>query len=196
MNKSLILAFAFIITATLVRGQITSGSMMAGGTIAFTSQASEAGSSYDQSDFTFAPSFGYFVSDGLAVGAGLSLGTSRTGTGAAKTTGSTISVGPFVRYYKQTSNENLAIFGQATISIGTGKYDPAFGNVSHSSSLGFSVSPGAAYFFNEHWAAELLVDGFSISSYDPNTDLKDDKVTNVRFILSSFSPSLGFRYHF
>lgn len=196
MNKSFFVVFAWAIGAMTANAQTSQGNMMAGGAIQFSSVSREGGSLSDASSFVFSPSFGYFISDNFAVGTGLTLGTSRTGTGSNKTTGSTFAIGPFARYYKHTSNENLAIFGEAAFGFGTGKNDPAFGNVTHSNFISFAISPGAAYFFNEHWAAEVMVTGFAISSEDPNTDTNNDKVTTVAFILSSFSPSLGFRYHF
>ena len=196
MNKSFFVVFACVIGAFSASAQTSQGNMMAGGAIQFRSVSREGGSLNDASSFVFSPSFGYFISDNFAVGTGLTLGTTRTGTGSAKTTSSTFAIGPFARYYKRTSNENLAIFGEAAIGFGTGKTDPAFGTVTHSNFISFSISPGAAYFFNEHWAAEVMVTGFAISSEDPDTDTNNDKVTTVEFILSSFSPSLGFRYHF
>jgi hypothetical protein len=196
MNKSFILLFAFIMVTTWAKAQTSAGSMMVGGAIEFSSVSREGGSANDGSSFTFSPSFGYFISDNLAVGTSLTLGSERTGTGDAKTVTSSFGVGPFVRYYKFTSNESLAIFGQAGLSIGSGKTDPAFGGVSRTSFVSFSVFPGAAYFFNEHWAAELSITGFMISSTDPNKSNNDDKITRVEFGLSSLSPSIGFRYHF
>jgi len=196
MNKSFILLFALVIVSNWVKAQTSAGSMMVGGGIEFRSVSREGGSLNDGSSFTFSPSFGYFITDNLAVGTSLTLGSERTGTGDAKTVTTSFGVGPFVRYYKFTSNESLAIFGQAGISIGSGKTDPAFGGVSRNNFLAFSVFPGAAYFFNEHWAAELSITGFLISTTDPNTSNNDDKTTRVEFGLSSLSPSLGFRYHF
>jgi hypothetical protein len=195
MNKSL-LVFALVIATTVAYAQTSAGNMMAGGSIEFNSYSGEGGSPNDASSFTFSPSFGYFISDNFAVGTSLTLGSSRSGTGAGKTTSSEFGIGPFARYYKYTSNENLAIFGQAGLNFETGKSDPSFGAVRHSSAISFSISPGAAYFFNEHWAAEVTITGFRISSSDPDTDNDGDKTTSVAFILSSFSPTLGFRYHF
>jgi opacity protein-like surface antigen len=196
MNKSFILVTAFVFATIFVQAQTSSGNMMIGGSIAFTSVAREGGSVNDASSFTFAPSFGYFVSDNLAIGTSLTLASSRTGTGSAKTVESSFGVGPFARYYKFTGNERFAIFGQAGLSFASGKTDPAFGNVTKNNSITFSLFPGAAYFFNEHWAMELAITGFVISSADPNTSNNDDKVTRVDFSLHSFSPSLGLRYHF
>jgi len=197
MNKSFIPVFAFIImTTTLVNGQTTSGSMMVGGSIDFTSYTRQGGSSSDYNEFTFSPSFGFFISDNFAVGTSLSIGTRRTGTGSSKTTESSFGIGPFARYYKFTSNDRFAFFGEAGISFASGKTDPPLGNVTKSSSISFSLSPGAAFFFNEHWALELAITGFGVTSYDPDTSNDDDKYTLVNFDIRSFSPSLGVRYHF
>ena len=196
MNKSFILVLALVIATPVVHAQTSSGSMMAGGSITFSSSSREGGSANDFSSFSFSPSFGYFISDNFALGTSLTLSTSRTGTGAAKTTGSSFGLGPFVRYYKFTSNESLAFFGQAGVSFSSGKTDPAFGNVTNSNSISLSIFPGVAYFLNEHWAMELSITGFRLVSSDLNTDNEDDKTTTVDFSIHSFSPSLGLRYHF
>lgn len=170
--------------------------MMLGGTVEFSSRSHQSGSLSDASGFTFAPSFGYFIVDNLAAGAVITLESSRLGTGAAKTVNSSFGFGPFVRYYKFTSNEKFAFFGNADLTFSTGKYDPPSGNVTHRNGIRFAVSPGAAYFINEHWAMELSFSLFSISSTDPDTDTDDDKFTSVYFGVDSFSPGLGIRYHF
>ena len=113
MNKSLILVFALAVATTLVQAQTSAGNMMVGGTIDFTSFSREGGSLNDMSSFTFSPSFGYFISDNLAVGSSLTLSSSRQGTGSAKTVTTGFGIGPFARYYKFTSNDRFAIFGEA-----------------------------------------------------------------------------------
>ncbi|MGC1241941.1 MAG: porin family protein [Chryseosolibacter sp.] len=196
MKKSIFLVIAFVVAAFSAHAQTSAGNMMVGGTLGFSSVSREGGSANDASSFTLSPSFGYFVSDNLAIGTSLTLASSRTGTGANKTINSSFGLGPFARYYKFTGNESFAIFGQAGLSFASGKTDPAFGNVTKNNSITFSLFPGAAYFFNEHWAMELAITGLLISSSDPNTSNNDDKVTRVDFSLHSFSPTLGLRYHF
>lgn len=196
MKKFFTSVTAFVFVTVLAHAQTSSGNMMIGGSVGFSSVAREGGSVNDASSFTFSPSFGYFISDNLAIGTSLTVSSSRTGTGSAKTVNSSFGLGPFARYYKFTGNENFAIFGQAGLSFASGKTDPAFGNVTKNNSITFSLFPGAAYFFNEHWAMELAITGFVISSTDPNTDNNNDKVTRVDFSLHSFSPNLGLRYHF
>lgn len=72
MNKSLSFVF-FLLVATSAYSQTSSGNMMAGGAIRFQSRSDQSGSASDAASFTFSPSFGYFIGDGLAVGANLSV---------------------------------------------------------------------------------------------------------------------------
>src|SRR5688500_16681683 len=145
MNKSFILVFSLVIATTIVHAQTSSGNMMVGGSINFTSSSREGGSANDNSSFSFSPSFGYFLSDNLAIGTSLTIATSRTGTGSAKSTSNSVGLGPFARYYKFTSNESLAFFGQAGLSFSSGKTDPAVGNVSKSNTISVSIFPGVGY---------------------------------------------------
>lgn len=197
MNKSFIVLGVFFLAATMVvQAQTSSGNMMVGGGLSFTSTSHEGGSANDQSSVSFSPGFGYFISDNFAIGATLMLGSSRTGTGAAKTVVNEFSFGPFARYYLPTSNDRFAFFGQARVLFGSEKVDPPNGNVVKENVLSFALSPGAAFFFNEHWAAEFMIRGFAVTSNDPNTSVDGDKYTTVELGLNSLAPSLGFRYHF
>jgi outer membrane protein len=195
MNRSLILVFLMFF-ATCAYSQTSSGNMMVGGAIEFSSRSYQSGSANNSADVYFSPGFGYFISDNLAVGAGLSLSSWRTGTGAAKSVTSSFGFSPFARYYKFTSNESFAFFGEAVLSVSTSKTDPPSGNITRGNGIRFAISPGAAYFFNEHWAMELSMSLFSINSFDPDTDNGDDKVTTVSFGVDSFASSIGLRYHF
>lgn len=197
MNKSFLFLCAVMLGAIIgVHAQTSSGNMMIGGGINFHSTSYQSGSTSDQNTVNFSPSFGYFISDNLAVGTSLTLGSTRTGTGSGKTVESRFGIGPFARYYLFTSNENFGFFGQAQLSIGSTKIDPPIGDVDRGSYVSFALSPGAAFFFNEHWAVEFAITGFQVTSRDPDKDNDDDKYTTVEFGLSSIQPSLGFRYHF
>lgn len=196
MNKSIIALLFLVIGSTYVHGQTSAGNMMLGGGLSFNSVSYQAGSDNDESNVIFSPGFGYFVSDNLAIGTTLTLSSGRDGTGAGKTVSSSFGLGPFARYYIFTSNESFAFFGQAQLSFETGKVDPPVGNVRRSSEISFALSPGAAFFFNEHWAVEFALRGFVFTSGDPNKDNDDDKYSTVELGLNSFVPTLGFRYHF
>ena len=197
MNKRIsILCALFCMVTVLAKGQTTSGSMMVGGVFQIYSASQQNNDDYEYSEVGFSPSFGYFVSDNFAVGLSIGFNSTKQDNGATSQKNTAFSFGPFARYYKFTSNEQFAFFAQAGLNFGSGKYDQTPGGESKNSYVNFNVSPGFAYFFNNHWAAELAFTGLSITSEDPNKDVSDDKRTSVIFDIRSFSPSVGVRYHF
>jgi outer membrane protein len=193
--KKILVMLAFVSTAFFVQAQTTSGQMMIGGSLAFSSVNYDNNNGSDYSSFTLAPSFGYFVKDNFVVGASLSLGNSKSGTGAGQTTTSSFGVGPFARFYKFTSSEHFAFFGHAGLSFGNSKSENGNVITDKSNSISFAIAPGFAYFFNEHWAAELSIAGFRIQNSKSDNFPGNDR-TSVTFDVSSFNPSLGLRYHF
>lgn len=69
------------------------------------------------SDFIFAPKFGYFVSDKVAVGLGLSIGqekeTDYSGEKDTYTKGNTFGIGAFARYYFLEVGSRFKVYGEA-----------------------------------------------------------------------------------
>jgi hypothetical protein len=184
-----------IISLYAAKAQTAAGNMMVGGSLIYASRATDGGDQ-KENDLIFSPSFGYFISDNLAIGGEIRLVSSSDDVGAENLKSSEFAIGPFARYYKYTSNENFAFFGQASFVFGSGKSDLASGGDIKRSSFTFDVSPGFSYFFTDHWALDLSLSLLNIRSEDPNKDADDDNITTVEFGFSSFSPSLGFRYHF
>lgn len=195
MNKSLLVLSAFLMTATFAAAQTSPGNLMFGGGINISSVSQQSDVDAANSSFSFSPSAGYFVAENFAVGLGFTIATEKSGPDNARIKESSFGIGPFARYYFFTSNEQFALYGQAGLSLASGKIKYSGGTVDNTASTTFSVFPGAAYFFNEHWALELAITGFVISSHDPDTSKDNDKITLVNFGLHSFSPTLGFRYH-
>jgi len=196
MNKTFILFCLFLLGATCLRAQTSAGNMMAGGTLEISSTSYEAGGDND-SYFEFSPSFGYFISDNFAIGAEFQISSENDASAATKY--STFAFGPFARYYKFTSNEKFGFFGQAQFAIGSRKVNPeAADETTKSGLIAFSLAPGAAYFFNEHFALEFMLTAFSIQSFDPDKDedAGKNKSTTINFGLSSLQPAIGLRYHF
>lgn len=191
----------FFIAVTLIAfqsaiAQTTQGSMMLGGGLSFYSDTEQANDDYENKGLTFSPNFGYFVSDNLAVGLSLSISNSTFDTGASSTDRNSFGIGPFVRYYKFTSSEQFAFFGQADLMFVFGKEDDTPGGETNNRAISFGVSPGFAYFFNEHWAFDIWFLGIRYESYDDNTDVDDNSSNSFRFGVQSLSPNIGVRYHF
>ena len=195
MMKKILTLIVLASTAFYAKAQTSSGQMMIGGSLAFSSVNYDNNNGSDYSNFTLAPSFGYFVKDNFAVGASVSLGNSKSGTGAGQSTSSSFGVGPFVRLYKFTSNDQFAFFGNAGLSFGNTKTENGNVITDKSNTISFAIAPGFAYFFNEHWAAELSIAGLRIQNSKSDNFPGNDR-TSVTFDVSSFNPSLGLRYHF
>ena len=196
MKKILLIVIIVASGITYADAQTSQGNLFFGGSVSFENYKAEDNLEDDNtSQFTFAPSVGYFVMNNLAVGLDLGLSTRKRDDGPGgddKTF--TFSAGPFVRYYKFTSNEKFAFIGEFGFGFAGQKYKPDGGNETKSSSFSLHLSPGFAYFFNEHWALDLELQGIAFSSSDPNKDNDDDKSTYFTFGVSSFNPSLGVRY--
>lgn len=188
-----LLTLALILISFFAKAQTSAGNMMLGGSLSITSTNYKNSNDNDNSGFSLAPSFGYFVKDNFAIGASISFNSSRFGVAPeSKTTG--FGVGPFVRLYKFTSSEQFAFFGQGGISINSSRTETGNLVTDRLSSVTFSVSPGFAYFFNEHWAGEFAFSLLSVTS--ANHDNNNSDRTSVNFGLNSFNPSIGIRYHF
>lgn len=190
--KNFLPLFIFVFVCAVAQAQTSQGSMMLGGTFQIESFGSQ-GNDAKTSTFSISPSFGYFISDNLAVGATIGFGsTTTTNPPAPQVKSSGVIVGPFARFYKFTSNENFAFYAEGGINIGS---STSTGDI-RSSSTAIYVRPGFAYFFNEKWALDMTLAGIAYQSNDPNKNVDNDKSNTFRFGVSSFSPSFGFRYFF
>ncbi|RAW03273.1 outer membrane beta-barrel protein [Pseudochryseolinea flava] len=198
--KQLLCIALLLMVVVAVNGQTAKGSKALGGGISYSKDTyTGPDGDLEESELSFAPSFGYFVGDKFLLGLNLEISQSTEDEypdGETKETG--FAFGPFARYYIHTSNEQFAFFGQASIMFGSTKesYDGVPDDVK-GKVFDINVAPGFAYFFNEHWALELGFRGIGFTSVDPNTDVDDDDYSSLQIGLNSLSPSmLGIRYHF
>lgn len=193
--KGLLTILVAIFITGYVQAQTTSGSAFFGGGINYSNsdETDVLGRDYEASNLNFNISAGYFVADQFSVGLNVGIGNSESGTYESKS----FAVGPFARYYKITSNEKLAFFGQLEIAYFSTKEETDFGMGPvefESNGFGAALSPGLAYFFNEHWSAEFSFVGIEyLSTKDEDTD---DKRDMFRLGLNSLSPTIGLRYYF
>ena len=196
MKKILFIALLIASALPRVNAQTSQGNLFFGGAVRFDSYKDEDDGEDDKtSSFTFAPSVGYFVIDNLAVGIDLNLTTSKSDDGfGGDDKINTIGVGPFARYYKFTSNEKFAFIGELGFGFVGTKIKPDGQDETKASGFNVHLSPGFAYFFNEHWCLDLELQGIAFQSIDPNKDQDDDKQTQFTFGVSSLSPTLGIKY--
>jgi outer membrane protein len=189
---STLFSIVFVLACGYSYAQTSQGNIMLGGGFRIQSDKQEtAGEDVKTSTVQFIPSAGYFLADDLALGLNLGI-FSQTQADDDKLT--RFAFGPFARYYKYTSNENFAFFGEVGFLFGSEKFEPDGADEVKGSNFTFYISPGFSYFFNEKWALDLQLQGISYESSDPNKDGDDDKQSSFIFGVESFNPSLGFRY--
>jgi hypothetical protein len=203
---SLTLVFVSLFCAAIA--QTTSGSMLLGGQLTFTSFTfKDEGVSFTEEEkattFALIPNFGYFISDNLAIGLGAGISTSKftdEGDGTEVIKSSQFVVAPWLRYYVPTSSEQFFFFVQARPQFGFGTETTDFGNGESEdklSSLNVFVSPGFSFFPTEKWSIELVMQGIGFSS--SKTEFNGggtDKTSGFVFDVRSFSPSLGINVFF
>jgi hypothetical protein len=127
--------------------------------------------------FSFEPKFGYFVINNLVVGGelGLTLSSWKSDGESGKETSTSLTIGPFVRYYFQPG-----IFVEGKYAVGTLKAkDDFFGDVEEYKYAlsGVSLGAGYAYFLNDNIALEPMI-GFQ-SNARKNKTTGEAEVKNI-----------------
>lgn len=195
MKKTILILALIVGTLVSAPGQTTKGNFTFGGGFRYTVNKDSEDGNYKGTDFSFQPSTGYFISDNLAAGVSLSISSSKYDYGSFDNTYNQFLVGPFIRYYKFTSNERFAFTGESGFGFGSNTNKSSTGNDTKGGSLSFYLSPGFSYFLTECWGLELQFRGLTYTRTDPNKDIDNDDGSEFSFGLQSFSPSLGIRYY-
>lgn len=131
---------AFSLFSVSLSAQTSQDDWMVGGNL-------RVNTARNSSQFEFSPSVGYFMMDGLAIGARLSYETEKLGTNRVKGLG----FGPFARYY--FGSEKLLPFFEGAFDFSNRKYET--GSLT-TTEQAFSVfgGGGVAVFLNENVALE------------------------------------------
>lgn len=183
--KKLFLSIAVLAAGTASYAQIGQGSILLGGSLAFSSTGEQtnktvAGGVTTEtktpgfSNWNFSPRVGYFLSDNLAVGLDLGLGQSHVktvtnGTAEEKVSSFNLDLGLFARYYMNIS-DNFYFFGQARVGYRSSSYqdrmpDPANANTLidgpevTSNTFGIGITPGLTYFPSPKWGVDFTLGG-------------------------------------
>jgi outer membrane protein len=174
MQRIILSVLLALITTIVAQAQTDKGNMSIGGDVSYQNTSYSGGAS--STTTSFSPSFGYFISDRLALG--LSLGLSNTSTTGSPSS-STTSIAPFIRFYKFTAENKFAFFvhGQVGYSTTTGQ----------NGVTSVAVRPGFAYFFTTRWGLDFLLPGLTLSSGNNTTNFD---------LTASLNPGIGFRYYF
>ena len=210
MKKTLVVLGLCLMCAFTVNAQIEAGSISVGGALNVSSSSTKfkSGSSTNDgpkdSQFTFGPQVGYFISDALSIGAGIAYQRSNSSNAAGdiKTIRSNFYFSPFGRYHIPMG-EKFYAFGEAKLNFGFGsakrKNDGNTDKIADVSSLGVALSPGIIFFPSERVGIELA---FNLISFERTADKDPDNSDNKNidndfsFGPDLFSPSLGVQFYF
>jgi len=169
MKKTILLLSLTVLLVEFGFTQKTSkGAIMASGSIgmSFNTSKYDDGNSVStqgkSNTIQLNPNIGYFISDGLAVGAGINaMHYSFKNDGSAdKVSMNTIALAPFVRYYT-----DMGLFGHGSVAFGAGSTkninDLGGGATNETKEkigiFGFEIGGGYAYFLNDNVAIEPLL---------------------------------------
>jgi opacity protein-like surface antigen len=193
--KKAIFTFSIILLTTLaVNAQnstegFVKGNSFISGQVAVSSSAT---GDYKTTSIDLSPSFGYFLSNNLAIG--LQVGVTSyqenfSGTNLKNKSGFT--GGVFARYYLNPTNR-FTVFGSAGLSLSsTNNKTDSLKTTSYS----LGVAPGISYFLSNHFAIETTIGSLGFSSSKP--DVKGADATNsINFGLNLSTASFGLVYKF
>ncbi len=179
MKKIVSAAFvaALLCSAGAAQAQLSAGHIMLTGSAGYSSDKDGVGDdSYTRTTGEISPQVGYFVADNLAIGIGLSYGGVTTkdegenplGKYTRTISNTSMTVGPFARYYKPVG-DHAAFFGQLGVGFGSTKRteelegkgfegQTADEDIKYSL-LGAQLSPGFTFFPTDHFGLEISMGG-------------------------------------
>ena len=223
MKKVLLTAVA-VFSLTFVNAQeeekagfgFSKGNMFLEGNLSFgssTSTDSFNGTDDEEnknSNLSFTPKFGYFISDKLALGAELMVGNTKnentqfgTPNVVTENTSSTFGAGVFARYYFLDLGQRFKTFTEVGLGFGSGKNEVNGTETSSSNGFGLGVDLGINYFVTEKMAITFGLN--NVLAYNSNKSEtpagSETKSSGLSGNLNTFNnffdtPSFGLLYKF
>lgn len=192
--KKIILITVGIIACISSYSQTVQGVTSIAGGVQFVKQPS------DTKTFGANVSVGQFILDGFLFGVHFGLQSTKGSSGSPgleDSKSSDIDVGPFVRKYIFSANEQFAFFADGGVLIGFGSSTNPPSPKIKSGYTNIFIEPGFTYFFTQNWALDLHFTGFQFLRNDPNKDIDGNEDTTILLGLNSLSPSgFSIRYYF
>ncbi len=224
MKKVLLTAVA-VFSLTFVNAQeeetkgfgFSKGNMFLEGNLSFSSSTSTdsfQGTDIEEnknSSFNFNPKFGYFISDKLALGAELSIGSSKnentdfttTPNVVTETTGSNFGAGVFARYYFLDLGQRFKTFTEVGLGFGSQTNELNGTETSSANGFGLGVDLGMNYFVTEKMAisfglSNVLSYGNTTSETPGGDETKTSGLNGNINVFNNFfdTPTFGLLYKF
>jgi len=203
--KKKLLIFAFLLLSAMisVQAQVEKGNWFLSGSSNLNictykdkwEQGTTTEERYKGTDFSIQPQIGYFIIDKLPVGLSLNFTSSSykdLEDDDHKSTYSTISVGPFVRYYILNA-KGFWPYAEAMVGFGSTK-DKYTGyenieEVDKSTLMGYRIGVGGTYFFNEYVGFDLFL------GYQNETEkykAEGEETDDSKYIIGGITFNVGF----
>ena len=144
-------------------GGFSKGNVFVTGSVGFNSDKQDDAKG---SEFYFRPEVGYFLTENIALGLGLDLGSAKNdGLDVYSDAYKTNSFGAevFGRYYF-TPASKFSLFGQLGIGFGNIKMEDEAGNELKVNGFGINAGLGVNYFFSNNWAVQANWAGLGYNS--------------------------------
>ena len=143
-------------------GGFSKGNIFVSGGVAF---GSEKTGDFKSSGIEFSPMVGYFVSDNIAVGARLSVGSSKDELGSNEDKTSFFGAEVLGRYY-WTPASQFSLFAELAAGFGSSKDEPQGGPNTENKFFGVNAGVGVNYFISNQFAIEAGWAGLGYNTND------------------------------
>ncbi len=160
------------------------------------------------SSFNFSPKAGYFISDKIAVGIELGIGSGKeettvTGVGSSEETSSSFNAGVFARYYFLDLGKRFKTYTEAGVGFGSSKFEEDGEETSKDNGFNIGIDLGINYFVTESFAINFgLADVLSFNStkteFPGGGETKDNSFNGNINVFNNFfdTPTFGLTYKF
>lgn len=143
-------------------GGFAKGDVFVSGGVSFGS--SKTGD-FKSSEFNFSPAVGYFVSENIAIGARLNVGSAKDEFGNNEDKMSSFGAEVLGRYY-WTPASKFSLFAELAAGFGSLKDEPQGGPNTESSFFGVNAGVGVNYFLSSNWSIEAGWAGLGYNTND------------------------------
>jgi outer membrane protein len=154
------------------------GDFYLGGMINFSSDKDELGSaSTTTSALEFSPEAGYFVTDKLAITAGLSIGNSKVDNGTNEVKNNTFGANVGIRYYFLDMGERFKTYASA--GLGFGSDDNGGNGAEKTNTFGLGAGLGINYFVTENLAIDFGLSNVLSFNSEKTGDAKSTSINGT-----------------
>lgn len=186
-----VMAFGFANAQDSETAGFSKGDFFVSGGLGFNSTKT---GDFKTNNFNFSPMAAYFITENIALGGQLNVGTGKSEAGDSETKNTSLGINAIGRYYFTPGNA-FSIFGQAQVGYFSNKMNPEFGEDVKTDGFNIGVGPGMNYFVSSHFALEAGLGILSYSTAKPDFDGAESTDTfNLNLNLSNVTFGVVYKF--